>query len=107
MPENPIELGHVDVGNARVAADKQHVLVIGGQRVLRKIRRARTNQRVVGQWVDQKYLGMDEEDVTFVSRSRQFLLDEPLVETGIRDGRDFGASDPPLELDERLSEDRA
>src|SRR5262249_52743420 len=34
MPENPIELGHVDVGDARVAADEQHVLVVGGQRVL-------------------------------------------------------------------------
>jgi hypothetical protein len=50
---------------------------------------------------------MDEEDVALVGRPRQFLVDEPLVETGIRNGRDFGAADPPLELDERLSEDRA
>src|SRR5262249_58368072 len=50
---------------------------------------------------------MDEEDVTLVGRPRQFLVDEPLVETGIRNGRDFGPTDSPLELDKRLSEDRA
>ena len=79
--------GDVDVGDARVAADEQHVLVVGGQRVLRKIRRARTNQRFVRQRVDQQHLGMDEEDVTLVGRPRQFLVDESLVETGsIGDG---------------------
>src|SRR6516164_9945109 len=107
MPENPIELGHVDVGDARAATGEQHVLVVGGQRVVRKIGRARAYQRVVGQWIDQQYLGMDEEDVTLVGRPRQFLVDEPLVETGVRNRRDLGAAGPPLKLDERLSEDRA
>ena len=32
MAEDAVELGHVDVGNARVAADQQHVLVVLQQR---------------------------------------------------------------------------
>jgi hypothetical protein len=50
---------------------------------------------------------MDEEDMTLVGRPRHFLVDKPLVEARIRNGRDFGAANPSLELDERLSEDRA
>src|SRR5262249_29715777 len=50
---------------------------------------------------------MDEEDVTLVRRPSQFLVDEPLVETGIRNGRDFGPADSPLELDNGLSENAA
>ncbi len=78
MAEEAVELGHVDVRDARRAADQDHVLVVRRQRVLREVRRSRANQRIVAQRIDQQILGVHEEDVALVAR--QFLFEEPAIE---------------------------
>src|SRR5262249_20248456 len=78
VAEQAVKIGHVDVGNARGAADQDHVLVVSRERVVREIGRPGADQRIVAQRVDQQKLGMNKEDIALLAR--QLLLQEPVVE---------------------------
>ncbi len=57
--EQPHELAEVDVRDARVTADHEHVLVVRGRRRLGEVGRARDHDGVVAERVDQHDLRVD------------------------------------------------
>ena len=107
MPEVPIELGHVDIGDTLAAANQQHVLIVGRKRCLREVGRSRAHQRVIRQRIDEQHLRVNEVHMSMVGGPGQFLFDKPLVEVRVRNGRDLCAAKVALYLDEGLAEDRA
>src|SRR5438067_8833658 len=96
MSENTIELGHVNVGDAGVASDKQHVLVVLKQRIGREVSGARTYQRIIRQRIDLQELRMHKEHEPIVLRPKVLFLEEPPIKLEILDAfttRDSSVSD--------------
>ena len=59
MVENPHELAEVNVGNARVAADHEHVFVVGPLRRMAEVGRPRNGERIIRKRIDQHELVVD------------------------------------------------
>ena len=62
--KDPQELAEVDLREARLALDDEHVLVVVLGGWLAEVGRSRDDEGVGAQWVYQRVLGMDVEDVS-------------------------------------------